>query len=102
MRSTQHAQVPRIGVAAECIQSDVVYLQQVPRGAASSGLRIDAAAEPSVGLSDPTARACTRLYADTPMRGRRLMEDIAQVNRVFRDKAGSSSTTYPRSSIEAG
>ena len=39
-------------------------------------------------------RACTPLYVDKPMRGHGLMQAIARVNRVFRDKPGGLVVDY--------
>ena len=39
-------------------------------------------------------RACTPSYVDKPMRGHGLMQAIARVNRVFRDKPGGLVVDY--------
>ena len=40
------------------------------------------------------ARACSTIYLDKPMRGHGLMQAIARLNRVFRDKPGGLVVDY--------
>ena len=42
---------------------------------------------------------CHTMYVDKPMKGHNLMQAIARVNRVFKDKPGGSLSTISASVV---
>ncbi|MDE0217879.1 MAG: hypothetical protein OXJ90_01315, partial [Spirochaetaceae bacterium] len=84
MGSTEESEVPGIGAAAQRIRRDVVYLDQVLRATASSGLSIDVAAAAAVPLPDlPFHRRRDRAARSARLRRR---SDGAGRFRLLRNK----------------